>query len=176
MASGQRLALTSMILPSRRSFGPRTVPDLLYPERRYAIPRGDSAQRRRAAHYVLGGPQCEKNNPFSLAAPTSEYYVMHGETAAAAMYVRQLVKASKAGQPLDDIIENMNELINAYHVKSRPKFAAKLGMVDEIVPMDDLRNYMMAFTQAAYQNPSTICPPHQMLTPRCIREYNKTKK
>ena len=70
----------------------------------------------------------------------------------------------------------MNELINAYHVKSRPKFAAKLGMVDEIVPMDDLRNYMMAFTQAAYQNPSTICPPHQMLTPRCIREYNKTKK
>lgn len=129
-----------------------------------------------AAHYVLGGPQCEKNNPFSLAAPTSEYYVMHGETAAAAMYVRQLVKASKAGQPLDDIIENMNELINAYHVKSRPKFAAKLGMVDEIVPMDDLRNYMMAFTQAAYQNPSTICPPHQMLTPRCIREYNKTKK
>lgn len=129
-----------------------------------------------AAHYVLGGPQCEKNNPFSLAAPTSEYYVMHGETAAAAMYVRQLVKASKAGQPLDDIIENMNELINAYHVKSRPKFAAKLGMVDEIVPMDDLRNYMMAFTQAAYQNPTTICPPHQMLTPRCIREYNKAKK
>ena len=46
-----------------------------------------------AAHYVLGGPQCEKNNPFSLAAPTSEYYVMHGETAAAAMYVRQLVKS-----------------------------------------------------------------------------------
>ena len=97
---------------------------------------------------------------------------MHGETAAAAMYVRQLVKANKAGQPLDDIIENMNELINAYYSKSRPKFAAKLGMVDEIVPMDDLRNYMMAFTQAAYQNPTTICPPHQMLAPRCIREYN----
>ena len=129
-----------------------------------------------AAHYVLGGPQCEKNNPFSLATSTCEYYVMHGETAAAAMYVRQLVKANKAGQPLDDIIENMNELINAYYSKSRPKFAAKLGMVDEIVPMDDLRNYMMAFTQAAYQNPTTICPPHQMLAPRCIREYNKTKK
>ena len=129
-----------------------------------------------AAHYVLGGPQCEKNNPFSLATSTCEYYVMHGETAAAAMYVRQLVKANKAGQPLDDIIANMNELINAYYSKSRPKFAAKLGMVDEIVPMDDLRNYMMAFTQAAYQNPTTICPPHQMLAPRCIREYNKTKK
>ena len=125
-----------------------------------------------AAHYVLGGPQCEKNNPFSLAAATSEYYVMHGETAAAAMYVRQLVKANKAGQPLDGIIENMNELIEAYHIKSRPKFAAKLGMVDEIVPMDDLRNYMMAFTQAVYQNPSAICPAHQMITPRCIREYN----
>lgn len=128
-----------------------------------------------AAHYVLGGPQCEKNNPFSLAAPTSEYYVMHGETAAAAMYVRQLVKANKAGQPLDDIIKNMNDLIEQYHIKSRPKFCAKLGMVDEIVPMNDLRNYMMAFTQAAYQNPKSICPAHQMLTPRAIREYNSTK-
>ena len=126
-----------------------------------------------AAHYVLGGPQCEKNNPFSLATAASEYYVMHGETAAAAMYVRQLVKANKAGKPIDGIIKNMNDLIEAYHVKSRPKFAAKLGMVDEIVPLDDLRNYMMAFTQAAYQNPNSICPMHQMLTPRCIREYNK---
>ena len=129
-----------------------------------------------AAHYVLGGPQCEKNNPFSIAAPTSEYYVMHGETAAAAMYIRQLVKANKAGAPLDDIIGNMNNLIEQYHTKSRPKFAAKLGMVDEIVPMHDLRNYMMAFTQAAYQNPKSICPAHQMLTPRAIREYNNTKK
>ncbi|MBR4549760.1 MAG: glutaconyl-CoA decarboxylase subunit alpha [Oscillospiraceae bacterium] len=129
-----------------------------------------------AAHYVLGGPQCEKNNPFSLAAPTSEYYVMHGETAAAAMYVRQLVKANKAGQPLDSIIQNMNDLIEQYQVKSRPKFCAKLGMVDEIVPMSDLRNYMMAFTQAAYQNPATICPTHQMLTPRAIREYNSTHR
>lgn len=128
-----------------------------------------------AAHYVLGGPQCEKNNPFSLATAASEYYVMHGETAAAAMYVRQLVKANKAGKPIDGIIKNMNDLIEAYHVKSRPKFAAKLGMVDEVVPLDDLRNYMMAFTQAAYQNPSSICPMHQMLTPRCIREYNKRK-
>ena len=92
------------------------------------------------------------------------------------MYVRQLVKANKAGQPLDGIIENMNELIEAYHIKSRPKFAAKLGMVDEIVPMDDLRNYMMAFTQAVYQNPSAICPAHQMITPRCIREYNHSAR
>lgn len=125
-----------------------------------------------AAHYVLGGPQCEKNNPFSIAAATSEYYVMHGETAAAAMYVRALVKANKSGKPMDEIIQKMNDLIEQYHTKSRPKFSSKLGMVDEIVPLNDLRNYMMAFTQAAYQNPAGFCPPHQMITPRCIREYN----
>lgn len=124
-----------------------------------------------AAHYVLGGPQCEKNNPFSLATAASEYYVMHGETAAAAMYVRQLVKANRAGEPLDGIIQSMNDLIEQYHLKSRPQFSAKLGMVDEIVPLDGLRGYITAFTQAVYQNPAGICPFHQMLTPRCIREY-----
>lgn len=96
--------------------------------------------------------------------------------AAAAMYVRQLVKANKAGQPLDDIIRNMNDLIEQYQIKSRPKFCAKLGMVDEVVPISDLRNYMMAFTQAAYQNPATICPTHPMLTPRAIREYDSTRR
>lgn len=124
-----------------------------------------------AAHYVLGGPQCEKNNPFSLGVATSEYYVMHGETAAAAMYVRQLVKANQAGQPLDGIIQSMNDLIEQYHMKSRPKFCAKLGMVDEIVALSGLREYIVAFVQAAYQNPAGICPFHQMLAPRCIREY-----
>ena len=125
-----------------------------------------------AAHYVLGGPQCEKLSPFTLGLPTCEYYVMHGETAAAALYVRQLVKKHKKGEPIDGIIKDMNDLINDYHVKSRPEYTAKLGSVDEIVPMTQLRNYMIAFIQAAYQNPASICPFHQMLTPRSIAEYN----
>ncbi|MBO4913983.1 MAG: glutaconyl-CoA decarboxylase subunit alpha, partial [Oscillospiraceae bacterium] len=39
-----------------------------------------------AAHYVLGGPQGNDNNAFSLGTATTEIYVMHGETAATAMY------------------------------------------------------------------------------------------
>ena len=39
-----------------------------------------------AAHYVLGGPQGNDTNAFSIGTATTEIYVMHGETAAAAMY------------------------------------------------------------------------------------------
>lgn len=124
-----------------------------------------------AAHYVLGGPQGERN-AFSLGLATSEYYVMNGETAAAAMYVRKLVKDHKAGKPLDETIDLMNAMIEDYHSKSRPKVCAELGMVDEIVPLDQLRGYLMAFVQSAYQNPASVCPMHQMLLPRCIKEFD----
>ena len=43
------------------------------------------------------------------------------------------------------------------------------GFVDEMVRFEDLRRYMVAFAGAAYQNPRSICPHHQMLTPRSIR-------
>ncbi len=151
---------------------------LIYTVQNSGVPHMEVTLRKgsAAAHYVLGGPQCEKNNPFSLGVATCEYYVMHGETAAAAMYVRQLVAANKEGKPLDDIIKNMNKLIEEYHDKSRPKFAAKMGMVDEIVKMGQLRDYLIAFVQAVYQNPASICPFHQMITPRCIKEYNDLHK
>lgn len=124
-----------------------------------------------AAHYVLGGPQGE-TNAFSLATAACEYYVMHGETAASAMYVRRLVKEYKAGKPLDETIALMNAMIEDYHVKSRPKFCAEMGMVDEIVALDHLRGYLVAFAQSAYQNPASVCPFHQMILPRCIREFD----
>lgn len=127
-----------------------------------------------AAHYVLGGPQGE-SNAFSIATAASEYYALYSETGAAAMYVRRLVKDKQEGKPLDDTIDKMNDLIAAFLEQSRPKFAAKLGMVDEIVDMTALRNYMVAFTESAYQNPMSICPFHQMLTPRAIAEYNSSK-
>ena len=123
-----------------------------------------------AAHYVLGGPQGE-TNAFSIATAASEYYALYSETAAAALYVRRLVKDKEAGRPLDDTIAQMNRLIEDYGEKSRPKFAAKLGMADEIVDMPLLRGYIEAFTESAYQDPASICPFHQMLTPRAIREH-----
>ena len=66
----------------------------------------------------------------------------------------------------------MNALIDSFVTNSRPKICAKLGLVDEIVDMNKLRDYVVAFTEAAYQNPESICPFHQMLLPRAIREFD----
>jgi glutaconyl-CoA decarboxylase len=66
----------------------------------------------------------------------------------------------------------MNELIRDYHEKSRPGYCAKIGLVDEIVRMDELRRYICAFAGAAYQNPRGVCPFHQMLIPRIIRDWD----
>ena len=125
-----------------------------------------------AAHYVLGGPQGNDNNAFSIGTATTEIYVMHGETAAAAMYARRLVKEEKAGEDLQPTIDKMNALIQDYAKKSSPKFCAKAGLTDEIVDMNDIRPYSQAFANACYQNPESICPVHQMLLPRVIRDYD----
>lgn len=122
-----------------------------------------------AAHYVLGGPQANNNNVFTLGTGTTEIYVMHGETAASASYSRRLVKEKDAGNSLEPIIEKMNEMVQSYHDKSRPVACAKQGFVDEIVNFPDLRKYCKAFVGSVYQNPTSLCPPHQMLTPRVIR-------
>ncbi|MBQ2830503.1 MAG: glutaconyl-CoA decarboxylase subunit alpha, partial [Oscillospiraceae bacterium] len=129
-----------------------------------------------AAHYVLGGPQGNENNAFSLGTAATEIYVMHGETAAAAMYSRRLVKDQASGKDLQPTIDKMNDLIAQYTEKSRPKFCAKAGLVDEIVDMNDMRAYVQAFANACYQNPESICPFHQMLLPRVIRDFETYTK
>ena len=126
-----------------------------------------------AAHYVLGGPQGNDNNVFSLGTAATEINVMYGETAAVAMSSRRLVKDYEAGKDLQPTIDRMNETIKEYAEKSKPEFCATKGMVDEIVDLPMLRNYIVAFTDAAYQNPKAICPFHQMVTPRAIREWDK---
>ncbi|MDP2646671.1 MAG: carboxyl transferase domain-containing protein [Desulfobacterales bacterium] len=122
-----------------------------------------------AAHYIMGGPTANRHNAFTLGTATTEIYVMHGETAAVATYSRRLVKESESGKPLEPIIENMNKLAQEYHDNSRPLYCARTGLVDEVVPMDQLRKYLTAFAGAAYQNPKSICPQHQMLLPRIIK-------
>ena len=102
---------------------------------------------------------------------------MNGETAAVAMYSRRLAKDKKSGKDLQPTIDKMNALIEAFHTKSRPKVCAELGLVDEIVDFTNLRGYVEAFAEAAYQNPKSVCPFHQMLLPRAIREFDTfTKK
>jgi glutaconyl-CoA decarboxylase len=122
-----------------------------------------------AAHYIMGGPQATRNNAFTLGVPTTEIYVMHGETASVAAFARRLVKEQDAGNPLEPVIDKMNALAQQYYDQSRPVYCAKTGLVDEIIPMPKIRDYFIAFTRACYQNPQSICPHHQMLLPRSIR-------
>ena len=122
-----------------------------------------------AAHYIMGGPQANNNNAFTLGTPLSEINVMHGETAAAASYARRLVKEDEAGRDITPIVDKMNEMIQDYQAKSRPAYCAKNGFVDEIASLTDLRNYIQAFAGANYQNPRSITPVHQLLLPRIIK-------
>lgn len=122
-----------------------------------------------AAHYIMGGPQATRNNAFTLGVATTEIYVMHGETAAVAAFARRLVKERDGDRSLDPVIERMNALAQQYYDQSRPIYCAKAGLVDEIVPMEKLRDYFVAFARACYQNPTSICPHHQMLLPRSIK-------
>jgi glutaconyl-CoA decarboxylase subunit alpha len=122
-----------------------------------------------AAHYIMGGPQATRNNAFTLGVGTTEIYVMHGETAAVAAFARRLVKEKDSGKPLDPVIESMNALAKQYYDQSRPLYCAKAGLVDEIVPMARVRDYFVAFARSCYQNPTSLCPHHQMLLPRSIK-------
>jgi glutaconyl-CoA decarboxylase len=122
-----------------------------------------------AAHYIMGGPTANNHCTFTLGTPTTEIYVMHGETASAASFARRLVKEKDAGRELGPVIDKMNALAQQYHDQSRPVYCAKRGFVDEVIPLTDLRKYMVAFAGSAYQNPQSICPHHQMMLPRIIK-------
>jgi glutaconyl-CoA decarboxylase subunit alpha len=122
-----------------------------------------------AAHYIMGGPTANNHCAFTLGTPTSEIYVMHGETASAASFARRLVKEKDADRPLDPVIDKMNALAQQYYDQSRPIYCAKRGFVDEVIPFARLRAYLQAFTGCVYQNPDSICPHHQMMLPRIIK-------
>jgi len=122
-----------------------------------------------AAHYIMGGPTANRHSAFTLGTATTEIYVMHGETAAAASFSRRLVKEKDADRPLEPVIDDMNKLVKEYHDYSRPTYCAKHGLVDEVAKVTAIRNYLVAFAGAAYQNPKSICPQHQMMLPRLIK-------
>ena len=151
---------------------------LIYSIQSSGLPMMEITLRRgtAAAHYVLGGPQGNDTNAFSLGTAATEIDVMNGETAAAAMFTSKLAKEDKAGNDLQPTIDRMNALIQDYVEKSKPAYCAKLGLVDEVVDMTMLRNYIWAFADSCYQNPESICPFHQMLLPRIIRDYNNGHK
>jgi glutaconyl-CoA decarboxylase len=122
-----------------------------------------------AAHYIMGGPTANNHNAFTLGTPTTEIYVMHGETASVASFARRLVKEKDDGKPLQPVIDKMNELAQEYYRKSRPIYCANRGFVDEIVSFPNLRKYIAAFVGCVYQNPTSLCPQHHMMLPRIIK-------
>ena len=122
-----------------------------------------------ASHYIMGGPTANNHNAFTLGTATTEISVMHAETAAVASFSRRLVKERDEDRLIDPVIDRMNELAREYYKKSRPCFCAKTGLVDEVVRYEAIRNYMVAFANAVYQNPRSICPQHHMMLPRLIR-------
>ncbi|MCX7169523.1 MAG: glutaconyl-CoA decarboxylase subunit alpha, partial [Proteobacteria bacterium] len=122
-----------------------------------------------AAHYIMGGPNANRQNAFTLGTAATEIYVMHGETAAVASYARRAVKEKDSGNPLEPIAEKMNEVAQKYFDTSRPAYCARHGFVDEIVDLKALRGYLKAFAGSVYQNPKSTCPRHQMLLPRIIK-------
>lgn len=151
---------------------------LIYSIENSDIPQFEVTLRKgsAAAHYVLGGPQGNNTNVFSIGTAATEMYVMNGETAAIAMYSRKLVKDKKAGKDLQPTVDKMNELIKKFYDESRPKACAVTGMVDEIVDMTMIRPYIEAFVESAYQNPKGICAFHQMLLPRSTRDFDSYTK
>ncbi|AFM24945.1 acyl-CoA carboxylase subunit beta [Desulfomonile tiedjei] len=122
-----------------------------------------------AAHYIMGGPTANNHTAFALGTPATEIYVMHGETASAASFARRLVKEKDAGRPLQPIIDKMNALAKQYSDQSKPIYCAKRGFVDEVVSFTEMRKYMLAFAECAYQNPGSICPHHMMMIPRIAK-------
>ncbi|MEG0803776.1 MAG: carboxyl transferase domain-containing protein, partial [Pygmaiobacter sp.] len=86
---------------------------LIYSIENSKVPQMEITLRKgtAAAHYVLGGPQGNNTNAFSLGTAASEIYVMHGETAASAMYSRRLAKDDAAGKDLQPTIDKMNAMI-----------------------------------------------------------------
>jgi glutaconyl-CoA decarboxylase len=129
-----------------------------------------------AAHYVMGGPTANDHNAFTLGTATTEIYVMHGQTAAIASYSRRLVKEKDAGKPIEPIMEKMNQMAQEYYDNSRPAYCAKYGLVDEVVAMKNIRKYLVAFAGGVYQNPKSICPLHQMIIPRIIKDFKTIKE
>ena len=81
--------------------GPGPVPDLLHrADRRPHDAAWCCARARPRPTTSWAAPRPTTTTPSRSGTPTTEIYVMHGETAAAASFARRLVKEKDAGKPL----------------------------------------------------------------------------
>lgn len=130
-----------------------------------------------AAHFLMGGPQANDSCVFSFCTAVADYNPIIAETAAVAVYSRRLVREAAAGKDIGATVQLMNDLVQKYKDTSeKPSFIVKTGLAEECLEMTKIRDYFCAFAEAAYQNPVSTCPPHLMLTPRIIRDYDNLYK
>ncbi len=106
-----------------------------------------------ASHYVMCGPMAS-NNALTIGTAVTEVMVMHKETAAIACYGRALKKAADDTERLS-VIAKMNGLVKKYSDNSCPHYVAKQGIVDEVVNLSRLREYLTWFLHAAYTGMKT---------------------
>lgn len=151
---------------------------LVYSSQDAKIPQMELTLRKAsgAAHFLMGGPQGNDTNVFSFCTAVSQYNPIIPETAAAAVYSRRLVREVQAGADIKNTVQLMNDLIQKYKDTSeKPRFIVKTGLADECLKLPEIRTYLEAFVEAAYQNPVSTCPPHLMLLPRIIKDYDSIK-
>jgi glutaconyl-CoA decarboxylase len=117
-----------------------------------------------AAHYIMGGPTANNHCTFTLGTPTTEIYVMHGETAATASFARRLVKEKDENRPLEPIIDRMNALAQQYYDQSR---VYQAGFVDEVVPSPEMRARRHSWVR---HQTDSLCPHHLMMIPRLAKD------
>ena len=150
--------------------GPGPVAHLLHRADRRAHDAASSyAKERPRPTTSWAGPRPTTTTPSPWAPPPPKSTSCTGRPPRPRAFARRLVKEKESGKPLDPVIDKMNRLVKSYYDKSRPVYCAQSGLVDEVVRMTDIRRYLVAFTGAAYQNPRSICPQHQMLLPRIIK-------
>jgi glutaconyl-CoA decarboxylase subunit alpha len=120
-----------------------------------------------ASHYVMAGPQSPQNI-FTLGTALTKICVMYGGTASVSSYRGKLIKAKRDEKPLEPIVDSMNKFVEKYENDSKAIHCAQMGFVDEVVPLNQIRTYLIAFVRAAHQNPKHISPLHQKQLLRTI--------
>lgn len=122
-----------------------------------------------AGHYIMGGPIANASNAFTLGTAATGISVMPGDLAAALSYGRKLVSEARRGVSSEGTLDRMNAMSRDISEHAQPLYCARAGLVDEIVRLDAVRAYLLAFAESAYQNPGSFCPHHHRLLPRVIR-------
>ncbi|MBI4068017.1 glutaconyl-CoA decarboxylase subunit alpha [Candidatus Kaiserbacteria bacterium] len=123
---------------------------LIYAIERANIPMATVVLRKghAASHYVMCGPMAS-NNALTIGTAVTEVMVMHKETAAIACFGRALKKAADDTERLS-VIAKMNGLVEKYSESACPHYVARQGIVDEVVNLSRLREYLTWFLHAAY--------------------------